>query len=231
MPPRATKPRTKKVAKRGSEASGQANLPFEEEEVPVRPLAKRSAAVVHHPTEPRPDGPFETRVAVSTEAKAKPRRRAAAGASRAAAPARLAAEAPADPGPRLRAWVDGGARGNPGPAGYGAHIEDADGRTVRDASGFLGTTTNNIAEYNGLLAALRTAIELNASALEVFADSELIVKQMNGVYKVKNEGLRPLFIAAQQLASSLPRFRISHVRRENNKDADRLANEAMDRGA
>ncbi len=134
-------------------------------------------------------------------------------------------------GPALRAWVDGGARGNPGPAGFGAHIEDTDGNLVRELSGFLGHTTNNVAEYGGLVAALGAARELGARSLEVFADSELMVRQMNGQYKVKNEKLKPLFAKAQALASGLATFRIRHVPREKNRDADRLANEAMDRGA
>src|SRR5437899_1451644 len=96
-------------------------------------------------------------------------------------------ESPRSPG--LRAWVDGGARGNPGPAGYGAHIEDAEGNVVREVSGFLGVATNNVAEYEGLLAALRAAHELGARALEVFADSELMVRQMNGQYRVRNANL------------------------------------------
>jgi ribonuclease HI len=127
--------------------------------------------------------------------------------------------------------VDGGARGNPGPAGYGARVEDAKGNVVRELSGFLGFTTNNVAEYGGLLAALGAARELGARSLEVFADSELMVRQMNGQYKVKNEKLKPLHAKAQALASGLASFRIRHVRREENRDADKLANEAMDRGA
>ena len=127
--------------------------------------------------------------------------------------------------------MDGGARGNPGPAGYGARVEDAKGNVVRELSGFLGFTTNNVAEYGGLLAALGAARELGARSLEVFADSELMVRQMNGQYKVKNEKLKPLHAKAQALASGLASFRIRHVRREENRDADKLANEAMDRGA
>lgn len=133
-------------------------------------------------------------------------------------------------GPALRAWVDGGARGNPGPAGYGARIEDSAGNLVREESGFLGVATNNVAEYNGLLAALRAAIELGAVSLEVLADSELMVRQMNGQYRVKNEGLKPLHREATALSSRLPSFRIRHVRREQNRDADRLVNLAIDRG-
>jgi ribonuclease HI len=101
---------------------------------------------------------------------------------------------------------------------------------LAEVSGFLGVTTNNVAEYEGLLAALRTARELGARSLEVFADSELIVRQMNGQYRVRNEKLRPLFERAQSLAAQIPSFKISHVPRERNRDADRLANEAMDRG-
>jgi ribonuclease HI len=147
-------------------------------------------------------------------------------------------DAPAQPslfeaadGPDLRAWVDGGARGNPGPAGYGAYIEDAKGNIVGELSGYLGETTNNVAEYRGLLAALQAAREMGARSLLVHADSELVVKQMNGQYKVKNEKLKPLFLQARALAAQLPKFAIRHVRREENRDADRLANEAMDRGA
>jgi len=143
-------------------------------------------------------------------------------------PAPSVTTAPA--GPALRAWVDGGARGNPGPAGYGAYVEDENGRVVGELSGFLGVTTNNVAEYRGLLAALELARRMNARSLVVHADSELVVKQMNGIYRVKHEKLRPLFLEARSLASLLPAFTIRHVRREQNQDADRLANEAMDRG-
>jgi ribonuclease HI len=139
----------------------------------------------------------------------------------------------AQPGPDSRAliaWVDGGSRGNPGPAGWGAFIRTAEGEELIELSGFLGVTTNNVAEYQGLIAALRHATQTGASALTVHADSELMVKQMNGQYKVKSPHLAVLHREAKMLARSLPSFRISHVRREQNKDADRLANEAMDRG-
>lgn len=134
-------------------------------------------------------------------------------------------------GSRLRAWVDGGARGNPGPAGFGVAIKTLDGELVKELGGYLGRATNNVAEYSGLIAALEAAHELGAEELEVFSDSELMVRQMNGQYKVRNEGLKPLFAKAKALAGRLGSVRISHVRREENREADRLANEAMDRGA
>ena len=126
--------------------------------------------------------------------------------------------------------VDGGSRGNPGPAGYGVRIEQDDG-TIVELKEALGTATNNVAEYSGLLAALRWAAEHGISTLHVRADSELMVKQMNGVYKVKNAGLLPLFEDARALARRIGRVTFEHVRREFNKDADRLANEAMDAAA
>ena len=123
--------------------------------------------------------------------------------------------------------VDGGSRGNPGPAGYGVRIVLDDGAIV-DLKDALGIATNNVAEYNGLLAALRWAVDHGVRALQVRADSELMVKQMNGVYRVKNPGLQPLYEEARALARQIGRVTFEHVRRELNKDADRLANEAMD---
>jgi probable phosphoglycerate mutase len=125
------------------------------------------------------------------------------------------------------AHVDGGSRGNPGPAGYGVHIERDDG-TVVELKQSLGIATNNVAEYNGLLAALRWALDHGIATLHVRADSELIVKQMKGVYRVKNPGLIPLYEDARLLVRQIGRVTFEHVRRELNKDADRLANEAMD---
>jgi ribonuclease HI len=125
--------------------------------------------------------------------------------------------------------IDGGSRGNPGPAGYGVRIEQADG-TIVELKEFLGTTTNNIAEYNALLAALRWASERGVSPLLVRSDSELLVKQMRGEYRVKNPGLQPLYDEARALMRRIGRVTFEHVRREFNKDADRLANEAMDEG-
>ena len=126
--------------------------------------------------------------------------------------------------------VDGGSRGNPGPAGYGVHIEMDDG-TVIELKEALGTATNNVAEYNGLLAALRWAVEHGVKTLHIRADSELMVKQMKGIYRVKNPGLLPLYEEAKRLARQVGRVTFEHVRRELNKDADRLANEAMDEAA
>jgi probable phosphoglycerate mutase len=125
------------------------------------------------------------------------------------------------------AHVDGGSRGNPGPAGYGVHITRDDGSIV-DLKQSIGVATNNIAEYNGLVAALRWAVEQGVRVLHVKADSELMIKQMRGEYRVKNPGLQPLYEEARRLARQLERVRFEHVRREFNQDADRLANEAMD---
>ncbi|MFY9905061.1 MAG: ribonuclease HI family protein [Terriglobales bacterium] len=128
------------------------------------------------------------------------------------------------------AHVDGGARGNPGPAGYGVAIQDASGHPVAELSEYLGHRTNNYAEYQGLLAALRYASENHIKALKVISDSELMVRQMKGIYKVRNPDLRKLYDEAQQLVRRLEHFEIRHAMREQNKAADRLANEAMDRG-
>jgi len=128
------------------------------------------------------------------------------------------------------AHCDGGSRGNPGPAAYGAVIEDAQGREVARLSKFLGRQTNNYAEYSGLLAVLNWAIENGAKRLRVVSDSELMVKQMKGQYKVANPGLRLLWEEAKRLARQLDGFEIRHTLRGGNKEADRLANEAMDKG-
>jgi ribonuclease HI len=126
--------------------------------------------------------------------------------------------------------IDGGARGNPGPAGYGVRIQQEDG-TVVELKESLGIATNNVAEYNGLLAALRWGVEHGLKSLSVRSDSELLVKQMKGVYRVRSAGLQPLYDEARNLARAIGRVTFEHVRREFNKDADRLANEAMDEAA
>ena len=128
------------------------------------------------------------------------------------------------------AHVDGGARGNPGPAGYGVAINDPSGHPVAELSEYLGHRTNNYAEYQGLLAALRYAAENQIKALKVISDSELMVRQMKGIYKVRHPELRKLYEQAQQLVRRLEHFEIRHALREHNQIADRLANEAMDRG-
>ena len=126
------------------------------------------------------------------------------------------------------AYIDGGARGNPGPAGYGVRIQSADGTVLDELHGALGIATNNVAEYNGLLAALQWAVKNNVSRLHVRADSELLVKQMRGEYKVKNPGLQPLYVRARLLVAELDDVKFEHVRREFNTEADRLSNLGMD---
>lgn len=128
------------------------------------------------------------------------------------------------------AHIDGGSRGNPGPAGYGVHIERADG-TIVELKEQVGVATNNVAEYRGLLAALAWAASHRIAQLHVRSDSLLLVKQMRGEYKVKHAGLRPLWQEARDLAKQIREVQFEHVRREFNKDADRLANEAMDEAA
>lgn len=126
--------------------------------------------------------------------------------------------------------IDGGSRGNPGPAGYGVRIERADG-TIVDLKEALDPCTNNVAEYRGLLAALTWAVDHGVSQLYVRSDSELLVKQMRGEYRVKHPGLQPLWEQARNLARQIRHVQFEHVRREFNKEADRLANEAMDEAA
>src|SRR6202795_3613520 len=129
-----------------------------------------------------------------------------------------------------KAHIDGGARGNPGPAGYGVVVQDPSGRKVAELSEYLGHQTNNYAEYQGLLGVLRYALANGVKAISVVSDSELMVRQMKGIYKVKNPDLRRLYDEAQQMVRKLEYFEIRHAMREQNVDADRLANEAMDRG-
>jgi len=130
----------------------------------------------------------------------------------------------------LVAHIDGGARGNPGPAGYGVMIDDEAGRPVAELSEYLGKQTNNYAEYSGLLAALTYALKHGFKVLKVFSDSELMVKQIRGQYKVKNPALQELHGKATKMIDDLEAFEINHVLREKNRGADRLANLAMDRG-
>jgi len=143
----------------------------------------------------------------------------------------LFADAPA--GPKLaaamhRANIDGGSRGNPGPAAYGVVIRDGRGEIVAKLKKYIGRMTNNVAEYYGLIAAMDYAQSHGIRALRIESDSELLVKQMRGLYKVKSEDLRPLFERAQKMSKGFDSFRIEHVYREQNREADGLANEAMD---
>jgi ribonuclease HI len=131
----------------------------------------------------------------------------------------------------LVAYIDGGARGNPGPAGFGVRIERADGTLVEEFSEAIGTATNNVAEYRGLLAALEWARSHRHRAIHVRSDSLLLVQQMLGNYKVKHPGLQPLHAKARLLAHEIGKVTYEHVRRESNAHADRLANTAMDDAA
>ena len=130
---------------------------------------------------------------------------------------------------KAKLFTDGGSRGNPGPAAY-AYVLEAEDGTVLDARGeAIGVATNNVAEYRALVAGLERALELGVTELEVVSDSELLVKQMRGEYRVKNEALRALSVEAARLARELDRVTYSAVRREHNELADRLVNEALDR--
>lgn len=123
---------------------------------------------------------------------------------------------------------DGGARGNPGPGGAGIVLRSPDGVVAASGGAYLGSVTNNVAEYQALLWGLRAARALGVTRLLVKADSELVVKQLRGEYRVKNEGLKPLFLEAQALRREFASIEFTHIRREENTMADGLANEAMD---
>jgi ribonuclease HI len=131
----------------------------------------------------------------------------------------------------LHIHVDGASRGNPGEAAFGVHVAAPDGRTVAELYGYLGRATNNVAEYRGLLHALRWALARGTGNVVIFSDSELLVRQMAGRYRVKHPGLRPLHREASELMAQLPRLRIQHVPREENREADALANRALDERA
>jgi probable phosphoglycerate mutase len=128
------------------------------------------------------------------------------------------------------AYIDGGARGNPGPAGYGVRIEQPDGTVVEEFSGAIGVATTNVAEYSGLIAALEWARARGHQRVLIRSDSLLLVQQMLGHYRVKHPGLRPLHERARQLAGEIGHVRFEHVGRASNAHADRLANQAMDGG-
>ena len=131
----------------------------------------------------------------------------------------------------LRLHVDGASRGNPGEAGFGVHVTAPVGREVASLYGYLGRATNNVAEYQALLHGLRFALERGAREVEVFSDSELLVRQVEGRYRVKNPGLVPLFREAKALLARFERVRLTHVPREQNREADALANRAVDERA
>jgi ribonuclease HI len=148
--------------------------------------------------------------------------------------AELFAHSPAEqkPSPSAhRANIDGAARGNPGPAAYGVLIRDGRGEIVAKLKKYIGRMTNNVAEYYGLIAALDYAESHGIRALRIESDSELLVKQMRGLYKVKSEDLRPLFERAKKMSQGFESFRIEHVYREQNREADALANQALDETA
>jgi len=144
-----------------------------------------------------------------------------------AAPARSTSVQPVE---WITANVDGGARGNPGPAGYGVYIRGTDGKPIAQLSEYLGIKTNNLAEYSALLGALEYAIAHGHRALKVISDSELMVRQMTGQYRVNSPDLKPMYEKARSLVRQLDKFAIEHVLRAKNQHADRLANQAMDRG-
>ncbi len=125
-------------------------------------------------------------------------------------------------------WVDGASRGNPGPAALGAVIQDVEGNTLARLSRRIGTTTNNQAEYRALIAALEKAVSLGARRVSVNSDSELVVRQVTGRYRVKNAGLKPLFQKVKRLQADLDSFSIRHVPRRRNTAADALTNAALD---
>ncbi|MCK8497127.1 ribonuclease HI family protein [Myxococcus fulvus] len=135
---------------------------------------------------------------------------------------------PSEPLPRVRVYSDGAARGNPGPAGAGAVVTDAEGHVVARLGRFLGTQTNNHAEYMGLLLGLKHAKVLGAREVDVYADSELLIRQLGGQYQVKSATLRPLFDEAKKLLSGFARVRLHHIPRAKNADADAMSNRAID---
>ena len=132
---------------------------------------------------------------------------------------------------KLTIYTDGGARGNPGPAGIGAVVYNSAGQKIAEIANFLGVATNNQAEYQAVIAALKKAAELKADELDFYLDSELVVKQLKREYKVKNKDLAPLFLTVHNLSLNFKRISYTHIPRERNQEADSLANQAMDRGA
>jgi ribonuclease HI len=132
------------------------------------------------------------------------------------------------PSPEVIARIDGASRGNPGPASYGVVFESGEGARIGTLCKSIGHTTNNVAEYHGLLAALEYALEHNFRRMKVLSDSELMARQIQGAYKVKSPDLKPLYERARSAIARLESFSIEHVRREHNREADKLANKALD---
>lgn len=130
---------------------------------------------------------------------------------------------------KLYIYTDGGARGNPGPAGIGVVIKDKQGKIIAEHGRYIGETTNNQAEYRALILGLEKAAELGAEEIQCFLDSELVAKQMNREYKVKDKNLAPLFVKVWNLSLGFKKVIFEHIYREKNKEADRLVNEAIDR--
>jgi ribonuclease HI len=131
----------------------------------------------------------------------------------------------------LHVHIDGASRGNPGEAAFGVHVTTPDGETLAELYGYLGRATNNVAEYRALIHALRFAVSRGARAVRIFSDSELVVRQVSGRYKVKHPDMIPLHRQARELLSQIEDARIVHIRREENREADRLANRALDERA
>lgn len=134
-------------------------------------------------------------------------------------------------GPAFHVHIDGASRGNPGEAAFGVHVASPEGTVVAELYGYLGRATNNVAEYQALIHALRYALERGARQVRLFSDSELVVRQMTGAYKVKHPDMVPLHREASRLLSQIRDATLTHVRREQNRDADRLANRALDERA
>ena len=130
----------------------------------------------------------------------------------------------------LSLYVDGGSRGNPGPAGIGVVVRDKNGKKVKEFNKYIGVTTNNIAEYNAVIYGLQEALIEKAEEVELNMDSELVARQLKGEYKVKNSNIRPLFEQALHLLSGFKKFHIKNIKRENNKEADKLVNKAINLG-
>jgi len=137
----------------------------------------------------------------------------------------------APPPPVLHLHIDGASRSNPGEAAFGVHVTTPEGAEVAQLYGYLGVASNNVAEYQALLHGLRYALERGARRVHVFSDSQLVVRQMSGAYRVKHPAMVPLHQAARDLARRFEECRLDHVRREQNRDADRLANLALDERA